>query len=309
MKFFINLGVKKKLILIFSVICIFMVLIGVQGISSSAKINEGSKSIYSNNLVSIKNLEGISANLNEISANMLIIAFERDKSKLNDEIQIIDALTNEDKKLQEEYESLSATTETEKIYADFKNDLLKYREVRTKVVELAKADNYDEAVKVYNSEVNPITKTMVEKLKKLIDIQEVAAKEANANNIAQFKKVTYTIVIFTAIAFLIIIFMAYILNKNIMMPLNKIKDFASRLSNYDFSDSIIITRKDEFGQTGVALNTAQENVSSLIKVIMENSQDISASSEELSATVQELSSKAETIDEAVKYYCGWYAGV
>ena len=49
----------------------------------------------------------------------------------------------------------------------------------------------------------------------------------------------------------------------------------------------------------VALNTAQENVSSLVKVIMENSQDISASSEELSATVQELSSKAITIDQAV----------
>ncbi len=84
-----------------------------------------------------------------------------------------------------------------------------------------------------------------------------------------------------------------------MMPLNKIKDLAQRLSNYDFSTPIIITRKDEFGQTGVALNKAQENVNSLIKIIMENSQDISASSEELSATVQELSSKAEAIDEAV----------
>jgi methyl-accepting chemotaxis protein len=299
MKFFINLEVKKKLILIFSVICIFMVSIGVQGIFSSAKINEGSKSIYSNNLISIKDLEEISANTNEIRSNILGIAFERDKSKLNEAIQTIDDLTNENKKLQEEYERLPATPEMEKIYADFKNDLLKYREVRTKVIELSKADNYDEAVKVYNSEVSPIRDAMVGKLKKLIDIEIAAAKEANANNIAQFNKVTYTIIIFTAIAFLIIILMAYILTKNIMMPLNKIKDFAGRLSNYDFSTSISITRKDEFGRTGVALNTAQENVNSLIKVIMENSQDISASSEELSATVQELSSKAETIDEAV----------
>ena len=84
-----------------------------------------------------------------------------------------------------------------------------------------------------------------------------------------------------------------------MNPLKKIKDLAQRLSNYDFSIPITITMNDEFGQTGVALNTAQENVSSLVKVIIENSQDLSASSEELSATVQELSSKAITIDESV----------
>ena len=72
-----------------------------------------------------------------------------------------------------------------------------------------------------------------------------------------------------AIAFLVILLMAYILTKNIIYPLNNIKDLARRLSRYDFSETMIITRKDEFGQTGVALNTAQENVSSLIKVIME----------------------------------------
>ena len=68
---------------------------------------------------------------------------------------------------------------------------------------------------------------------------------------------------------------------------------------YDFSTPIVITRKDEFGQTGVALNKSQENVNNLVKEIMENSQDISAYSEELSATAEERSSKAMSIDEAV----------
>ncbi|WP_315072702.1 hypothetical protein [uncultured Clostridium sp.] len=38
MKFFINLGINKKLIIVFSVVCIFMVLIGVEGLLSSANI-------------------------------------------------------------------------------------------------------------------------------------------------------------------------------------------------------------------------------------------------------------------------------
>jgi len=300
MKFFIDLGVRKKLILVFSVVLIFIGLIGIEGILSSAKINEGSKSIYGDNLISIKDLEEISGNINEVRANMLRIVFERDKSKLDEEIKTIDDLTNEDEKWDKEYNSLPDTSqEEEKTYADFKNDLVKYREVRTKVIELAKANNYDEAVKLYNSEVSPIRTTMLEELQKCIDINQAAADQSNLDNIAQFNKVRYTIITYTAIAFLVILFMAYILSKNIIYPLNKIKDLAQRLSNYDFSTPITLKRKDEFGQTGVALNTAQENVSSLLKVIMENSQDISASSQELSATVQELASKAITIDQAV----------
>ena len=79
----------------------------------------------------------------------------------------------------------------------------------------------------------------------------------------------------------------------------KIKDFALRLSSYDFSDPINFKSKDEFGETADALNKAQENVSSLVKLIVQDSENIGASSEELSATVEELFSKAIIIDESI----------
>ena len=299
MKFFINLNIRKKLILVFSVICIFMGLIGVEGILSSVKINEGSKDIYSNHLMSIEDLEEIKGNINDMRANLLRIVFERDKSKLDDQIKAIEDSTKKDNLLMEEYGSLPSSSEENKTYDDFKSELVKYRETRTTVIELAKANNYEDTVNIYNSKMPTIRQAMFEKLDKCIEMNKEYAKQQSLDNIAQFNKSRNTIITYTAIAFLIIIFMLYILNKNIIDPLNKIKEFAVRLSNYDFSTPIIITRKDEFGQTGTALNTAQENVSSLVKVIMENSQDISASSEELSATVQELSSKVITIDQAV----------
>jgi len=305
MNFFVNLSVKKKLISVFSLVCIFIVLIGVEGVLSSAKINNSAKKMYSNNLTAIKDLEEMSSNINETRANMLRIVFERDRSKLDDLIKTIDDLSNENEKWTKEYESIpdeldsDMSKEETKNYDAFKEELVKYREVRIKVIDLIKANNYDEAVNIYNSEMVTIRTSMLENLHNCIDINEKSAEQSNLDNTAQFNGVKYTILIYTAVAFLIILFMAYILNKNIMNPLIKIKEYAQRLSNYDFSTPITITRKDEFGQTGNALNTAQENVNSLVKVITENSQDISAASEELSATVQELSAKAITIDQAV----------
>lgn len=300
MKLFINLGVKKKLISIFSVICIFIVLIGVYGIIGCASINKNANEMYSNNLVSVKDLEGIRVNISEITANMLKIVFERDRSKLDEQIKAIDDLTNEDIILQAEYDELPVISqEEEKLYEGYQQDLAKYREKRNQVIELVKANDYDEAVKLYNSEVEPLRIDTFAKMERCIEINIENAEQVNQNNIDEFSKVRYQIIIYTTVAFLIILFMAYILCKNIVNPLMKIKEFAKRLSDYDFSIPIVITRKDEFGQTGLALNAAQENVSNLVKLIMENSQDMTASSEELSAIVEEVSSKAEAIDEAV----------
>ncbi|MBU3160060.1 methyl-accepting chemotaxis protein [Clostridium frigoris] len=299
MNFFENLSVKKKLVSVFSVICIFIILIGVEGILSSAKINEGSKDIYSNYLTSIKDLEEIKAISNDGTANMLRIVFERDRTKLEKQIKVTADLSNEIDKLEKEYDSLLTTSkEEDKIYGEFKNDSVKYRDARTTVIELVKANNYKEAVKMNNSEMVLLKASMLEKLEECIIINKESAKQANSNNIAQFNSVRNIIIVYTTIAFLIIIFMAYILSKNIMNPLNKIKNLAGRLSHYDFSDEIIITRKDEFGQTGVALNVAQGNIKELIKEIISNSSDMSASSEELSATVEEITTKIEIIDRS-----------
>jgi methyl-accepting chemotaxis protein len=300
MKFFINLGVKKKLISILAIVCIFIILIGVNGIFSSAIINENANEMYSNNLVSIKDLEGIRGNINEITSNMIKILFERDSSKLDEQIKTIDDLTNEDIILQGEYDELpEISQEEEKLYEEYQQDLAKYREKRNQVIELVKANNYDEAVKLYNSEVEPLRVSIFDKIERCIEINEEYASQANFNNIEEFNKIRYKTIIYTTLAFLIILFMGYILGKNIVNPLIKIKDLAERLSEYDFSTPIVITRKDEFGQTGVALNAAQENVRNLVKLIIDDSQEMTASSEELSAIVEEVSSKTESIDEAV----------
>lgn len=190
MKFFTNLSVKKKLVSVFSVICIFIILIGVEGIISSSKINKGSKSIYSDSLVSIKDLEEIKAISNDGTANMLRIVFERDRTKLDKQIEVTANLSNEIDKWEKEYDSLATTSkEEDKIYGDFINDSVKYREVRTKVIELVKANNFKEAVKINNLEMVVLKASMLEKLNKCIAINNQSAQKANLANIAQYNKV------------------------------------------------------------------------------------------------------------------------
>ncbi|NRT37552.1 methyl-accepting chemotaxis protein [Clostridium beijerinckii] len=92
-----------------------------------------------------------------------------------------------------------------------------------------------------------------------------------------------------------VIFVVTTLGK-IITPLHKIKQLAERMSEYDISTNITITRKDEFGFIGQALNKAQDNLRHMIEVCADNATNVSALSEEASAVVQEISTSLESIN-------------
>jgi len=122
--------------------------------------------------------------------------------------------------------------------------------------------------------------------------------EKESDAFSTIRNIRYKNIISAIILLILASVIVTIFSKKITQPIHKIKDLALRLSLYDFSKPITITRKDEFGQTGIALNTAQENIKELVKEIMSNSSDMSASSQELSTTIQEITSKMEIIDRS-----------
>lgn len=150
--------------------------------------------------------------------------------------------------------------------------------------------SYSKLYKPFNWVIG--TGNYIDDINEVLDAREAIFKQQLVNGI----KINIALLI---ASLCIAIILASIVSKQIVNPLIKIKDFALRLSSYDFSHPISFKSNDEFGQTADALNMAQENVSGLVKIIVEDSENIGASSEELSATVEELFSKTVIIDESI----------
>lgn len=161
---------------------------------------------------------------------------------------------------------------------------------RSGETEAVQKRGYSKLYKPFNWVIG--TGNYIDDINEIIDLKAAFLNEDLVNGII--------INIFLLLGSLVIsIILATIASKQITNPLMKIKDFALRLSSYDFSHQINYNSKDEFGETADALNRAQENVSALVKLIVQDSENIGASSEELSATVEELFSKAIIIDESI----------
>jgi methyl-accepting chemotaxis protein len=298
MNLFKSIKVRTKLTLAFLAVAIFIGIVGAVGITSLKVVNKNSDDMYSNNLQSVYFVSDIKRALLQIKSDMTELVYVRDSSKKNDLEKDIQANTDSDNTDITVYEKLPMGGTERQVWPIFKSQLEQYRTLRENVIKLVDAGNYDEAVKQYQ-QIPAIRDEMMLNLDKLINANVDSAKTANLNNHSIFLNSNMIMLILSITGLLIAILIGLFLASDIDKPLKKIKDLALRLSTYDFSIPINLTRKDEFGQTGAALNAAQENVNYLVKLIMANSQDINASSEELSAIVEEIAAKTENIDEAI----------
>lgn len=110
----------------------------------------------------------------------------------------------------------------------------------------------------------------------------------------------YKLCIIIAVALLVVVILIIIFSNYLTKNVRKVNTLAMAMAEGDLTKRLDIKSKDEFGNMASHLNKMIDNVSEIIKTILNSSQDMSASSEELSATVEEMTSKFEQINSSTK---------
>lgn len=297
-KFLRNIKVRTKLILSFAILSILVAVVGIMGMMVSKKLDTNSENMYSNNLQSVYIFTDMKQNLTEIKSDMLQLVYVKDSSKKGDLEKSIQQNKDENDKYITTIEKIPMSSEEKQVWTTFISQLEQYRTLRENVIKLVDAENYDDAVKQY-AQIPTIRDAMFTSLDKLININIDSAKSQNLNNHAVFSNSNNTMIILVIAALLLSVGLALLLNSYIAVPLKVAVENLKVVAKGDFTTKVPLGRKDEIGELANAVDAMQRDLVELIKGIMINSQNMSASSEELSATVQELSSKAEEVDNAI----------
>lgn len=129
------------------------------------------------------------------------------------------------------------------------------------------------------------------------------AQEINIQNNNSF---SYSRKIFMMLGFLAVVIattLSVIISKTIANPLKLSVECIRVLAKRDFTVSVpelLLKRKDEMGDLANSIFLMKNDISILVKEIMERSQDMNASSQELSATVEELTTTVGSIDASIR---------
>lgn len=299
MKFYKNLKLSTRLVIYFLVTIFSTVTIGIIGIRNMNEINKSAQYLYYNTIKAMNSISKIDKDQLNIFKNTELIISSKDENEIK-------KLSEENDKLSKEVNDQIAIYETtidddteREIFNQFQEKLNVYREVRLDYIGLAKNKKNDEAASKVSDVINT-RNDMRSELDKLLKLNDEWALESINDSTSTFYNAIKLIVVILIFLIIISSILGITIQKTIKKSLNIIKELSNRLSNYDLSTSMVIESNDEFGEIGQSLNKAQENISLMIKGIMNSSQDMSASSEELSATVEEMTSKLEIINDLTK---------
>lgn len=162
--------------------------------------------------------------------------------------------------------------------------MLKWRDAQVHGMEAANniyATNTLPALK----EVQGILKEIREEAKKHIMTDQVMLNEARATK----RNVTIVGLAATIVGILFAFFIA----RGLVGLISKSVDFAEKMAEGDFTQTLDIDQKDEIGTLAEALNNMDSNLSQMFKGITDGVETLSSSSTELSAISQQMSAGSE----------------
>lgn len=294
---FKNFKVKHKIFALSLTLMFFVISISGVGYLIMSRLNSEISSMYGNNLKAIQWLNDNRNQTRAIEADMyFIILHHDDKASQDERLKDIEVRVEKFEDNFKQYKDSELDKYETDLIPQIEKKWTEYSAKRQEVINLAMNGQADQALEKFEV-LEASLSEFQNNLKELSDYNVKDAEIIKNENEAYYKKsVIFFLVMFTiAVIFGTVLTLLNI--KHIITPLNLIKAFSERMKIGDFSTPISLTRKDEFGQIGKALNESQKQVGGLIGEVLNTIKDINSGSQELSATVQEMTARLEDINK------------
>ena len=313
MSIFSNLKLRTKLILAFSMTIIIMVFTGTFGLMNLKKVSDATSEIYMDGVKPYSEISRISNSIKSLRIDVFRSLAESDAEKnlavkktlsdrmLEIEKQIIGAQTNFSSKTKEQSET-DLGGQWKELMASYINILSMVADFETEdaLISLTtdnkeKSDRFDSAVENLQSNLEGQVK------QRFVESQAIEQ---------QTTMITAGTLIGGSVLSLLFVFF---LSRSITRPIGTIVRTISKMQQGNLVVRTQLSRKDEIGQMGIAMDNFAENLEGLVNNIRASAGEVSqlsvtltdisnvlaTSSEENAAQANSLSSAAEQMDSNV----------
>lgn len=306
MKWFSNLKIKTKIISCFIVLSIFTGIVGAVGISNMSIISKRADEMYKYNFLPSQELAKFQRNLQVMRANILLIQYDGNMSKLQERESEIEALAKENDGIFSRYESNILEEEDRNLFKALVNSRANYTTKRTEFVGLLKAGKLAEAG-ARASEFASARAQLEKDLGNLIEYNKKLAERKSIQNAKELQSKSILMIAIIIISIILAIGFGLIIANIISRPLNKLVGEAKKIADGDLNVEIDIDTKDEVGNLAKAfvmmsenLNEVMTNISAASEQVASGSKQVSDSSMALSQGATEQASSVEQLTASLE---------
>ncbi|MBI5493224.1 MAG: MCP four helix bundle domain-containing protein [Deltaproteobacteria bacterium] len=293
MNFFRDMKTSSKLTVSFTLIVVFVLLLGAVSISRIIGMRNMIQTFYDDRFVPAVDLGKVSYNLASIRIGALQIMNETDPVKKQNTFEKAAEDEKDTDQLIAKYGATSMTVDEKKLFEEFKSAWKSYNDSRLNTYKLAIEGSLDKARSNALNDAGPKFKLLDEKIARLIELQDEIGKVLYKDAENSYSFTRNVVIGATILAILIAIASVFILTKLIAKPLaDMTANVANRLAEGDLTMEIEVKGKDETGQLLAAMRNMVEKLKVVVTDVRAVSDNVASGSRELSAGAQQISQGA-----------------
>lgn len=299
MKWFYHISISKKLILVFTAVCLFMGGIGLLGYISLNRMNEDMKGMYQDRLLPVIQLSTLNKAISENTVLLMNAAslnqdYDKLEQAVNENIARINTGLTTYAELplsQEEHEVLGTLTTLSFAYQNSITEALKL---------LKNRDNMGLLMKLNGTATQ---KTAIEdRITTLVEMQDKQAQELYFQSLERFTQSRNLTMILIGAGIVLSLIFGILLTRMIANPINEVKKHLVEMANAggDLTQRLQVKSRDEVGQLSHEFNSMLASIQGIIKEVLKDSRLVADTSHELAEKAQQTSRSSEEIVLAVQ---------
>ncbi|MEW9123799.1 MAG: methyl-accepting chemotaxis protein [Thermotaleaceae bacterium] len=299
MKWYLNLKTSFKLISAFLVISLLIGVVGFIGLKNMGEINSGMNRMYNDSLAPTQSLISIQKNIYSLRMNFNALLMQGNRMSVGEVKKSTEQLRKLNDELMGRYAATNLTEDGRTILEQFQKEMEGYRKKQDTYLSFMDENRMDEAMIAFE-DLKITAETVQQTLNTLMVLNEKMAVDITNEGRTIYTRSAKSMTSTIFISIILAILLGLILSLIITRPLKQGLAFAKAIGEGDFTQQINVDRKDEIGQLISVLNKAVANIQGLLKEILSNSLEMSASGEELSSTVENILIQVQNIDAATE---------
>ena len=185
--------------------------------------------------------------------------------------------------------------------------IVRYKDGNNEAVELAKVNKNAEAYQVYKTKVEGAANETLAVLGDMGVTAENESKIMKEQSDANLQRMQQIFIAFTLIIIALGVLLGVMIIREIMNRLQTSVDFLDHVAEGDFSQEIgaaALADRTEFGNLTKAMQQMNQNVRTLIRQMVNTSEQVAAASQELAASAEQSSKAATQVADSIEKVSG-----
>jgi methyl-accepting chemotaxis protein len=285
----LKFNIKGKILTIILISSLAMLMVGSIGYYYTNMLSSEMKTMYNENLLSIKRLNETRHNFRAVHGMILEMIFGNlDKAKEDNLTAQMKALSLETDKTLKAYESQNLSSFEREKLVTLKEAIGQYRAERQKAIELSQQGRKQDAYVYFTQQAASKLELVNSTLKELADHMSESSEKANHQG-EEHAKIA-GIVNFTLTGFFVLLctFLGWRLSNQIASRLKIVVAFLDAIADGNIGvEKLEIVVQDEIGDIGIGLNKMADSLKILVRQMVDSAEQVAASSEELTASAEQ----------------------